>query len=266
MNIKLAQHFLIDKNISKKIVDNLELTDKDNVIEIGPGKGVLTQFIIPYVNSLIAVELDRNLCTELENRFHTYTNLKIINTDFLNWDIPCMENLKFVGNIPYYITSPILEKVIKYKNWLVIVFTIQKEVAERIIATPGTKEYSSLTLFTQFYTNPKIITKIPSTCFYPKPKVSSAVVKFVPNNSLIVDTEFSNKLFKIIHGVFKYRRKTIYNSIMLNFKLFRTKIDKNFLLNLLISCNISPDLRPENITLEKYIELSLKLDKFFHII
>lgn len=261
--IKFGQNFLIDENIAKKIVNGADLTSEDIVVEIGPGKGILTKFIQPQVKHLIAIEIDRNLCGELKNKFNSCTNLEIINHDFLTWSPPYSpRTIKYIANLPYCIVSPVLRKLFQLKNWSLAVFTVQKEVGERILAKPETKDYGMLSLLTEFYAGGRKIAKIPPGCFYPKPKVDSMVIRFY-RKDINYSEKFINELFEVISAAFKNRRKTILNSFNLNLKVdakFDTHL-KNLLKEALSSCHVQTNERAENISLDKYIQLTQYLQR-----
>ena len=252
---KLGQHFLVDKNIARKIVDSASLTKKDTVIEIGPGKGVLTELILPKVKKLICIEIDGTLVAYLKRKFAGYRNLKIIPADFLSWKPPKTilkksVPIKFISNLPYYITTPIIKKIFNYKNWSTAVLTVQKEVGERMLAEPDTKNYGALTLFVKYFCNAEKVAGITSKCFYPEPKVDSIILKLGR-----IKTRGSRKFYesfsRIVNSAFKYRRKTLVNS--LNRAL---GLDKTLIRGVLSGSGIDPSLRAENISFEKYINLT----------
>ncbi|MDI6641051.1 MAG: 16S rRNA (adenine(1518)-N(6)/adenine(1519)-N(6))-dimethyltransferase RsmA [Elusimicrobiota bacterium] len=262
---KLAQHFLIDKNIAKKIVNAASLTPHDTVVEIGPGRGILTEFIVEAgVNKAICIELDRELFEFLKSKFKNYKNVKIVNTDFMTWELPkigarakrelaSQPILKYISNLPYYLTSPILEKVLSSNNWQTAVFMLQKEVAERILAKPGTKEYGALTLLAQFYSSVDELFDVKRTCFHPEPKVEGKVLRFTKDGLSKSYREIQpEKFFKFVKRIFAYRRKTILNALQQ-----AVNIEKEFASNTLQRLNIDSRLRPEDIEPEKFLLLSI---------
>lgn len=258
MRTKFGQNFLIDKNIAKKIVESLNLSENDTVIEIGPGRGVLTELIAGKAGNMIAVEIDSDLCRGLEEKFKMQDNLRIVCADFLKWELPegIAGAFKYIGNLPYCMSIPIIEKVLTSDTLDTAVFTVQKEVADRMASKPGIKSYGSLSLFVQFYARVEILKKISPTCFYPRPAVYSSVVRFTPHNERNkYSAQFIEKLFKIIRWSFNYRRKTVYNSLLLN-EALSGRITKDALTGILNDCDISPNARAEEIGMDKYILLA----------
>ena len=254
MKKNLGQIFLIDKNIAKKIVMSLDLQLQDTVIEIGPGNGVLTEYILKKkIEKLIGIELDRGLVEKLKEKFPNkyFQNFEIINNDFLKINTNDFnQNIKFIGNIPYRITSRILKKIFEFKNWQLCVLMVQKEVGERILSEPGNKKYGVLTLLVQFYADvEKIINKISPECFYPKPNVYSTVIKLI-RKPILYSVDFTKNLFNLINNAFSKRRKTILNSLSTGLN-----IGKNILVEYLKKSNINPEIRPECISLKQYILL-----------
>jgi 16S rRNA (adenine1518-N6/adenine1519-N6)-dimethyltransferase len=257
----LGQHFLINNKIADKIVKNLELKLTDTVLEIGPGKGILTERIINKVKKLIVVEIDKNLCNFLKSKFGTYKNLEIANIDFLKYDLSKFDTkIKIVGNIPYAITSEILDKIfsVSFDCWELCVLMVQKEVAEKLVAKPKEKMFSKLTLKTNFYTIPKLLFKVDKSCFKPQPKVTSAVVKFVPNY-MFKNYPYTQHLFKLLNIVFIHKRKLLINSLVLGLKLNKEEVK-----NIFINSDIKLDERVEDVDIFKYLKLTEKLKDFIN--
>lgn len=245
--MKLGQVFLIDHNIARKIVDSADLQPDDTVVEIGPGWGILTGYLIEKVKNLIAIEIDKKMCEYLQNKFKD--KITIINSDFLKFNIKKIKSIKYVSNLPYYISSPILEKVLPARNWKSAIFMLQKEFAERVIAETNSKNYSPLSIFAQFYSEPKILFKVSRNCFRPIPEVDSVVVRFYPKRKKsIIDKE---KFFTMVKSVFKYRRKTLLNSLHYAFAW-----NKEDIITKLQKVKINPNLRAENLTIDDYLKLS----------
>ncbi len=259
--MKLGKHFLTDTSFADKIIDSLQLKENDTVLEIGGGKGILTERIVDKVKKLYVVELDKNLYNLLLTKLARYKNIEIINADFLKLnlveDLNLNENIKIVGNIPYSITSKILEKIYNSSNiWTLCVLTLQKEVAQKLTAQVSSSYFSKLTLITNFYTNVEYLFDIKKEYFYPVPKVDSAVVRFTPNS------EFSNflnkdKFLKFIDISFKHKRKFLLNSLNLELK-----VDKNLIKKIFENLDIKTDLRPHQVSLNTYIKLFENLSTF----
>ncbi len=251
---RFDQNFLVDKNVVEKIVNRCNFSSQDFVLEIGAGNGVLTEKIVSRVAKVVAIEIDKNLANRLKEKFFSFKNFEVINKDFLYFDLnsvnlPVGRKLKIVGNIPYSITTPIIEKIFKYFNWDIVVMMMQKEVAERILAVPGTKSFSRLTLWTNFYSKTEPLFEVTKTCFRPVPKVDSFVVKFVPNYDYF-DYKFKIDLFRIIKIAFSQRRKTILNSLSHGLKL-----DKKLVEKYIVNSGIKLTSRPECIGLENFMKL-----------
>ncbi|MEZ0537701.1 16S rRNA (adenine(1518)-N(6)/adenine(1519)-N(6))-dimethyltransferase RsmA [Caldicellulosiruptoraceae bacterium PP1] len=247
---KLGQNFLIDENVVKKIVNLADVVGKD-VIEIGSGPGTLTVFLSRIANSVYAVEIDKKILNVLLEVTKELQNVNIINEDILQFDFHNLkkDKLIIVGNLPYYITSQILFKIFENRK-LIDSFTImiQKEVAQRILAKPNTKEYGILTVSFNFYCDYVDQFMVSKNVFYPKPDVDSAVIKakFKDNIPDIDEALF----FSIVHACFNTRRKTILNALSINLDIEKDKIER-----ILDKANIDPNLRAENLTVENYLTL-----------
>ena len=237
---KWGQNFLIDSNIIEKIVSSINISSNDQILEIGPGKGAITTPLAKKVKKITAIEIDSKLCKILEEK--NIPNLGIINNDFLKIDLDILNSNIVVGNLPYYITTPILFKIFKSKlKWENIYFLMQKEVAERIIGSPSTKAYGRLTIMSQIFSNPKILFNISPNVFRPIPKVESSFVQFSKDRNYEINDyqRFEN----IIRKIFNQRRKKLKNCI-----------DENMKLNLLNRENLL-NKRPGDITVKEYVEL-----------
>ncbi len=259
----LGQHFLVNTKIADKIVESLELNETDIVLEIGPGKGVLTERIINKVKKLIAIEIDNQFCNYLKDKFSNTKNIEIINTDFLKYDLSNLnfeKKIKIVGNIPYAITKEILDKIysVAFSVWELCVLMVQKEVADKLVAKPKDKNFSKLTLKTNFYTIPKLLLKVDKNCFRPQPKVTSAVVKLVPNYNF-ANYPYTQFLLKILDIAFAHKRKFLINSLS-----FETSLDKQELKKILINSGIKEDERAEDVDIYRYLKLVEKLSKFIN--
>lgn len=248
---RLGQNFLIDNNIKDKIINSINLITEDVTLEIGPGLGALTGELSSRAKEVIAVEKDMRLYEFLSKNV-TRGNLKLVRGDILKYDFSGHREVKVVGNLPYYISSPILIYLLKNRNAVSSIFvTVQKEFAERVVAVPDTREYGSISCFVNFYAEPKILFNIKKNSFYPVPKVDSCFLKIdikKPGPTLT----YEEKLFKIIRASFEKRRKTILNSLYSG-KVLGSK--KEVLAALEKAC-ISPDRRPETVSLEEFIRLA----------
>lgn len=254
----LGQNFLIDGNVVRKIASEANITKEDYVLEIGPGMGTLTEELALNAKKVVAVELDRKLIPVLQDTLAQYKNLEVINADILDVNIEELieEKLgggpvKVVANLPYYVTTPIigalLERHLKIES---ITVMVQKEVAERMSAAPGSKTYGSLSVFVGFYTEPEMVLKVPNTVFMPRPKIDSAVIRLNLKKQLPdIDTE---KFFKVVKAGFSKRRKTILNAL----STYGFTIDKDSIREALEKSGIKPEERAENISVEEFIKLS----------
>lgn len=257
----LGQNFLIDGNIVRKIVDEGNITKDDYVLEIGPGMGTLTEELALRAKKVVAVEIDSTLLPILDETLHKYNNVEIIHGDVLKIDVEKLihekldgGSVKVVANLPYYVTTPIIAKLIEDNlNLESIIVMVQKEVAERMEAGPGGKEYGSLSVFVNFYSKPEIVVKVPKTVFMPQPKIDSAVIKLTINKEL-PDVD-KDKFFKVVKAAFSKRRKTILNSL----STYGFNIEKETVKEALEKLNISPDTRAENLSVEDFIKISKTL-------
>jgi 16S rRNA (adenine1518-N6/adenine1519-N6)-dimethyltransferase len=255
---RLGQNFLIDKNIRNKIIDSLELMSGDTVVEIGPGKGELTRLIAESVNCVLAIEIDRNLASILKEELKEFSNVRIITADFLKtelWELISIDKgssgkLKVFGNIPYYITTPIIARLIKYRRKIRAAFlTVQKEFAQRIIAAPGTGDYGSFSCFVQYYTEPEIIFLIKKNSFFPVPKVDSAFLRLNFKQELPLKARQEQALFKVTRAAFNQRRKTLRNSLA--GIISEVKLNKFF-----NKYGLDTRIRPQDLSLQDFINLS----------
>src|SRR3989338_3781122 len=246
---RLGQNFLIDQNIKNKIIGSIQLSKENVVLEIGPGLGALTEDLCKKVKKVIAVEKDKRLYAFLLNNAY----IDLINNDILKYEFKDISSkLIIVGNLPYSISSPILNHLINNKDYINSVYiTVQMEFGERLVALPGTKNYSSLSCYAQFYGDPKILFKIPRGAFFPVPEVDSCFLKIDFEKK--IDSSIDQVLlFKIIRSSFEKRRKTILNSLSSS-GIFKSKEEA---LASLEKARISPDRRPETISLQEFILLS----------
>ena len=252
-NKSLGQNFLIDKNIQNKIASSIDLGPSDSVLEIGPGEGAITGSLCQKAGKVYAVEIDRSLCALLASKFAGLQNISIINADILKFDLrslPTGSKLKVIGNIPYYITSPIVEHLLLYRERVdVIYLTVQKEFAHRMVADPGSKAYGSFSCFVQYYTEPEILFLIKKNSFHPPPKVDSCFLRMKLREEPAVKVKNEQALFKIIRTSFQQRRKTMKNS--LEELIPADKLDKFFQ-----EYDLNPKTRPEDLTLQDFANLA----------
>ena len=253
MRQKHGQNFLIDNNIANNIVKAAGLSDQDEVIEIGPGKGILTKLIQPQVKHLTAVEIDENLFRQLQHyfSFHNTQNIELINIDFMKYDIPD-KPLKFISNLPYNVGTAIIQKILPLNNWSTCIFMLQKEVIHRLASPQGGSEYGYISIFTQYYADAEILFDVSPKCFNPAPKVISSVIKLTNKRSKIPDPIF----FEFIKRAVSLRRKTILNCLT-SFK----NLEKSQANEILITCNLDPLLRPDKLGISDYLNLTAEIKK-----
>ena len=258
---KYGQNFLIDGNIVSNIVKNAGITKEDTVLEIGPGIGTMTQVLCEQAKNVIAVEIDKRLIDVLTFTLRDYDNVTVINSDILKCNIEelCKQyssngRLKVVANLPYYITTPIIMELLEKNNNSVIesiTVMIQKEVAERLGAEPGNKDYGAITLSNNYYSDANIVMTVPASCFMPRPNVDSAVIRMDIYDKPPVATKDEVKMFKVIKAAFSQRRKTLVNSVSSS-----TDIAKETILKSLNEMGLSESVRGETLSLEQFAELS----------
>ena len=254
---KLGQNFLVDNNIRTKMVKAMDLNAKDIVLEIGPGLGAMTFRIAGSCKRLYAIEKDTKAFKILKDRVIEESNVELINDDFLEIEIEKIakrNKIKVFGNIPYYISTPIIEKIIISKKRVKEVFiTIQKEVADRATARPGSKDYSSFSCFVQYHTKPEKLFKIKKNCFCPKPKVESCFLKLNILEKPSVKVKDEELFFKIVRGAFSQRRKKAVNPLGRKVEI---GLNRDEWVSAFKGCSIDISSRAENISIEQYAELS----------
>ena len=245
---RLGQNFLFDPSILKRIVQAARLSPDDTVVEIGPGPGRMTVMVAGCVKKVIAIELDRELYERLSSELSGYENIELVHGDALKFPYETLGEFKVVANIPYYITTPILFKLLEHRDRLIsITVTIQQEVAERIVARPGGKEYGVLSLMIQYYGNPKLEFIVPRGAFRPVPKVDSAVVHIEISGKPLVPVKDEKLFFRVIKTAFSQRRKMLLNSL----KPITVDIKER-----LILAGIEPSRRPETLSIEEFARLA----------
>lgn len=260
-----GQNFLTDLNVLKNIVEAADITANDNVIEIGPGIGALTEQLAQAAGEVLALEIDQDLIPVLKEVLSPYDNVKVINQDVLQANLPELikkefkdpsRPIKVVANLPYYITSPILMNLLASPvEWATICVMMQKEVAQRLTAKPGTKQYGALTLAIEYQMQAKIAFDVSRKVFVPSPNVDSAIVVLTPRkNPLPVQPFDRQKLFGFIRGCFAHRRKSLWNN--LQGVIGKAPAVKEKMTSVLTQLDISSQIRPEKLTLEQFIELA----------
>ena len=264
---RFGQNFLIDTHVLEKIIKSAEITKDDLVLEIGPGIGTMTQYLCENAREVIAVEIDKNLIPILENdTLAQYDNVTIINEDILKLDLNALvqernggKRIKVVANLPYYITTPIImglfEAHVPLQN---ITVMVQKEVADRMQAGPGSKDYGALSLAVQYYAKPYIAANVPQNCFMPRPNVGSAVIRLTLHEEPPVKVKDETLLFALIRASFNQRRKTLVNGLTNAAELNLTKEEVQAALE---EIGLSATIRGEALTLEQFAELSNLLAK-----
>lgn len=263
LNLKksLGQNFLIDGNILNNLVSNLNLTAEDGVIEIGPGIGALTEELAKRAGKVVTVEIDGRLIPVLREIFEPYQNVKIIHKDVLKLDLKEVDaefgpdqKITVAANLPYYITTPILLKLLHSELCLrTIIVMVQKEVAARIAAEPGDKNYGSLSIAVQYYAQAETVMEVPRTAFLPNPNVDSAVLRLDMLAEPAVRPSDEDFFFKVVRAAFRQRRKTIFNNLTHN--LF-PNAHKNEVRSRLERANIDPARRAETLSIEEFAQLS----------
>ncbi|MFT9850296.1 16S rRNA (adenine(1518)-N(6)/adenine(1519)-N(6))-dimethyltransferase RsmA [Aneurinibacillus sp. REN35] len=258
----LGQNFLIDLNILGKIVEAAELSKEKGAIEIGPGIGALTEQLSRRAGKVVAIEIDQRLLPILADTLSPYPHTEVVHGDVLEMDLTSLIRDKFsaykdvsvVANLPYYVTSAILMKLLEERLPLEnIVVMIQKEVAERIAAGPGGKEYGALSVLAQFYAEAEVVTIVPHSVFIPQPNVDSAVLRLRIRNTPAVDVDNEAMFYRVVKASFAQRRKTLSNNLMNN--LF-SKERKEEMLRILEEAGIDPTRRGETLSLEEFARLS----------
>ncbi|MBU1871363.1 MAG: ribosomal RNA small subunit methyltransferase A [Candidatus Omnitrophica bacterium] len=249
----LGQNFLIDNNIQRKIVDACGITPGDTVLEVGAGRGELTKLLALKTDKVFALEIDRNLSSILQDNLSALPQVKVINQDVLQFNLlnffKQSNRIKVVGNLPYYITTPIIVHLLQFRDKIGSIFvTIQKEFAQRMAALEGSGDWGAFSCYLQYYTEPEILFYIKSTCFRPRPKVDSAFVRLEIKRDLPLDVVREKRLFRIIRSSFQQRRKTLRNS--LKGVVSSSRIDR-----FLNQHNLDMNIRGEKLALEDFINL-----------
>ena len=259
---KYGQNFLIDSHVIDKIIAAAEINKYTKVLEIGPGIGTLTQYLAEAAEEVVAVEIDDKLIPILDKTLADYDNVRIIHGDILKQDIASIfgdEPFKIVANLPYYITTPIIMSLLESKVPAEsITVMIQKEVAERMQAAPGSKDYGALSLAVQYYAEPYLAANVPPNCFMPRPNVGSAVIRLKRLAVPSVEVQDDKQMFKLIRGAFNQRRKTLANAVS-NFE--GLSYNRQDVEEALAKLGLDSRVRGEALSLEQFAALSDALSK-----
>ncbi|MBC5714282.1 16S rRNA (adenine(1518)-N(6)/adenine(1519)-N(6))-dimethyltransferase RsmA [Roseburia sp. BX1005] len=258
---KFGQNFLIDTHVLEKIIDAAGITKDDFVLEIGPGIGTMTQYLCENAREVAAVEIDNNLIPILKDTLKEYDNVEVIHEDILKVDIQELAQrknqgrpIKVVANLPYYITTPIIMGLFESHVPIAsITIMVQKEVADRMQAGPGSKDYGALSLAVQFYAKPEIVANVPPNCFMPRPNVGSAVIRLMRHETVPVDVLDEKLMFRIIRASFNQRRKTLANGLnnAPDIPLSKEQIQES-----ITALGVPVNIRGEALTLEQFAKLS----------
>lgn len=263
-NKKLGQNFLIDQNILQKIVDGAGITQEDEVLEIGPGIGTLTQELAKTAKKVIAIEIDQHLLPILQETLGNFKNVELIQGDVLK--LPLMDimynkfsnrKIKVVANLPYYITTSIVMKLLEEELPIGrITIMIQKEVAERMSAAPGGKDYGALSVAVQFYATPYKIATVPASVFIPRPKVDSVVIALDILDKPRVEVSNRKLFFQVVRAAFAKRRKTLVNALSTG----NLGIEKQEIVNILNQIGIDSKRRGETLSLKEFADIANDID------
>jgi 16S rRNA (adenine1518-N6/adenine1519-N6)-dimethyltransferase len=258
---KFGQNFLIDTHVLDKIIQAADITKDDFVLEIGPGIGTLTQYLCEHAREVVAVEIDKMLIPILSDTLSKYNNVTVIHQDVLKLDLNALvqeknqgKPIKVVANLPYYITTPIIMDLFERHLPLInITVMVQKEVADRMQAAPGTKDYGALSLAVQYYAKPYIAANVPPNCFMPRPNVGSAVINLTLHTQAPVQVSDEKLLFQMIRASFNQRRKTLVNGLNNSSEL---PFSKERISNAIKEIGLSENVRGEALTLEQFAQLA----------
>ena len=265
-NKNLGQNFLINQEVVDSIINSSNINQNDLVIEIGPGLGTLTKFLLEKANKVICIELDNKMIEILNDRFSLYNNIEIINKDILKTDLndiikkeklnQKITNVKIVANLPYYITTPIIMKLLEDNLDIdSITVMIQKEVADRLIEIPGGKNTGAITYAVYYYCTSEKILEVKNNSFIPEPEVISEVIKLNIRKNRTINLENKDLMFDIIKKAFMQRRKTLLNAL-LNSKIINSK---EYGINILNKLNLDVNIRAEKLTLEDFSNITKEI-------
>lgn len=263
---RFGQNYLVDRNVLNKILDAADIREGNNVLEIGPGVGTLTLALAERGAKVAAVEVDRDLVAILSEVLEGHPNATVVNADILSLNLSQFliahfgnVKVKVIGNLPYYITSPIIAKLFEARSHIHnIVLMVQKEVAERLKSQPGTKDYSSMSVFVQYYSEPEIISHVSKNVFLPPPDVSSAIVRLVPRLKPPVDVPSDELFFDVVHCAFGQRRKTLLNSLS---DCQALGLSKEQVAQVLRKADIDPSRRAETLSLDEFARIASEISR-----
>lgn len=254
-----GQNFLTQRWVPRRIVEASEIDENCGVVEIGPGFGPLTQELCLRAGRVVALEVDTTLRPVLQRTVGEFDNLEIIFTDALKADLPALVAEKFgdlrpaaCANLPYYITSPVLTKLLESQCFSSVTVMVQKEVAQRICARPGSGDYSAFTILCQYYAQPELLFDVPPDCFMPRPKVTSAVVRLKTRTAPPAEILDPAVFFRTVRASFAMRRKTLLNGLSAGFG----SLSKAQLTEILESCGIFPSVRGETLSIEAFATIA----------
>ena len=250
----MGQNFLIDPAIPYEIAESSRANEQNGVLEIGPGIGALSHELCERAGKVVAVELET---------MARFDNFEVVSADILKTDIPALVREKFAGltpivcaNLPYNITTPAITALIESKCFESITVLVQKEVAERLCAAPGTSAYGAFSVFMQYYTEPEYLFAVPRECFEPQPKVTSAVLRAVVRREPPVEVEDEKFFFRVVYAAFALRRKTLVNSLM---TAFGSQLTKEQVTQAVTSCGLEANIRGERLGLSEFAALSAEI-------
>ena len=263
---RFGQNFLVDARVLDKIIQSAGVTKEDCVLEVGPGIGTMTQALSEAARQVVAVEIDDHLIPILQETLKECPNVKVIHGDILKTDVKAIADeynegcpLHVIANLPYYITTPIIMGLFESGVPLnSITIMVQKEVADRMKAEPGTKDYGALSLAVQYYAEPYLVANVPPNCFIPRPNVGSAVIRLTRHEQPPVQVADEKLMFRLIRAAFNQRRKTLANSLNNSPELF---FPKEQIQEAIAALDVSPSVRGEALSLEQFAQLANLLSK-----
>ncbi len=261
----LGQNFLIESWVPERTAEG-SLADRGcGVIEIGPGIGTLTHSLCQRAAKVVSIELDSRLMPVLDETLHDFDNVKVINGDALKLDLASIVDSEFSGltavacaNLPYYVTTPVLERLFECRRFKYITVMVQREVAHRICAKAGSRQYGAFTVYANYYSEPEILFDVPSGCFIPRPKVDSAVVRFNMRQAPPGGITDSAIFFRVVRAAFSQRRKTLLNCL---WQTFGKQLDRDTLSEIIRSCGFAPEVRGERLSLCDFAKLSCAISE-----